>query len=457
MKQRRLKLLLFYGSLAVLAGLCIALPNADSNGNRDVIMASALLVFAIVNWILETAPIAVTAFAVIAMVPFSGLMNIEETIRSSFGNSIFGFFLGVLLLSYAFRTTNLGKLISRGIFTLFGRKPKAILLGVMIAGALLAMWITEVAAAAIIFPIVLSIWDKTAARSDHGTLGKAMMLGVAWGCAFGGVATPIATGANLVALSYLKTYCGITVSFGQWMLVGVPICVSLILVGWIILKRPLKDHDELDANSEPIEFGAHEKRVAVVFAAAVLLWIFGGQIGLSSHHVAILAALSLFLPGVEIVDWKTAIRNIDWDSIFLISAGVLIGDILFTSGVARQLAQVFFIPSMLHGNLFLRGAYIVLSVSVLKIMFSSNTVSGVVLVPIMISLAAATGLSAWVLVAPCIFSSALSLIVISSSPVNVIPYSSGAFSPKDVARNGILMTLCAAVIIGGWLALFNVH
>lgn len=81
----------------------------------------------------------------------------------------------------------------------------------------------------------------------------------------------------------------------------------------------------------------------------------------------------------------------------LISAGVLIGDILYSSGVAETLARLFFVPALLQSGLLVRGVYIVLSVSVLKILFSSNTVSGVVLVPIMISLASAYGLSpgAW--------------------------------------------------------------
>ena len=451
MKRR----IVFYGTLAAILALCAAhglgLP-AD-----DTVMAAGLLAFAILNWILETAPIAVTSLAVIALTPFTGLMTFESAVKASFGNSIFAFFLGVLLLSYAFRETGLGKLISQGIFRLFGSRPRAVVLGVMLSGALLAMWVTEVAAAAIVFPIAMSIWDKTKERPDHAALGRAMMLGVAWGCAFGGVATPIATGANLVALNYLKDYCGITITFGQWMLIGLPICATLVAAGWFLLTRPLKDATPLDIGGDTARYGRQEKWLTVIFGAAVLLWVFGSSIGLGSYHVALLCALVMFLPGIEVAEWKKAVQNISWDSVMLICAGVLIGDILYSSGVAEALASVFFVPSLLKGGLFVRGVYIVLAVSVLKILFSSNTVSGVVLVPIMISLATANALPAWGLVAPCIFSSALSLIVISSSPVNVIPYSSHAFTPRDMARYGTVMTVLTALIIGGWLAVFGVN
>lgn len=65
------------------------------------------------------------------------------------------------------------------------------------------------------------------------------MLGVAWGPAFGGVATPIATGANLVAVTYLEQYAGITISFGKWMSIGVPITFTLLVAGWLFLGREL--------------------------------------------------------------------------------------------------------------------------------------------------------------------------------------------------------------------------
>lgn len=240
------------------------------------------------------------------------------------------------------------------------------------------------------------------------------------------------------------------------MLIGVPICVTLTAVGWLLLTRPLKNQEPLTIDAGGANFGPKEKWLSGIFACAVLMWVFGGYIGLESHHVALICALLMFLPGIEVVAWKKAISHISWDSVLLICAGVLIGDILYASGVAEALARLFFVPKLLGGGTLLRGIYIVLSVSVLKILFSSNTVSGVVLVPIMISLASAYGLPPWGVVAPCIFSSALSLIVISSSPVNVIPYASRAFTPADMARYGVGMTLLTALIIGGWLALLRV-
>lgn len=213
----------------------------------------------------------------------------------------------------------------------------------------------------------------------------------------------------------------------------------------------------LELNSQVPPISRKELFLIADFALAIFLWVTGDWIGLSSHHVALLAGLALFLPGIEVLDWKETVRSISWDSIILICAGIVLGDVLYQYGVAEWMANLLFVPGLLQQGLFLTGAYIVLTVSVLKILFSSNTVAGVILVPIMITLAGQLSVSAWALVAPCIFSSALSFIVITSSPVNVIPYASGYFTPGDMARRGVIMTVLAAVIIAFWLTLLQVY
>ena len=453
--KKSLRIPVFYASLLMLAVFCLFVP--EDFEQRNMLMAGGLLVFAILNWIMETVPIAVTSLCVIAVVPFTGLRSFAGAIEGSFGNSVFGFFLGVLLLSYAFKETGLGQLITLGLFRLFGGKPRNVVLGIMVSGAALAMWITEVAAAAVVFPIAMSIWEKTKGNENHAAFGKAIMLAVAWGCAFGGVATPIATGANLIAINYLQSQCGIAITFGEWMKIGLPICMTLVAVGWGLLVFRLPNRETLSMDAERPAFGRREKALTVIFCAAIVLWTFGSNIGLGSHHVALLAALALFMPGIEVIEWKRSIAGISWDSIMLIASGMLLGDLLYETGVAQAIANVIFAPELLQGGLFVRGFVIVLMVSVLKILFSSNTVSGIVLVPMMISVAMTHGLSAWGLVAPCIFSSALSLIVVSSSPVNVIPYSSRAFTPGEMARSGVVMTLCAAAVIGFWLMVLGVN
>lgn len=455
------KPLCFYG--LVIAVLWVAAASEWLNRLAPLPMGGdgycvlALLIFAVLSWCLMLAPIAVTALLLLALVPFTGLMTFPQAVQASFGDSTFAFFLGVLLLSGAFQKTPLGQRIVLLIFRVFGRRPRAVLLGLMLSGMLLAMWVTEVAAAAILYPLALALTRQAQGRSDFCALSRTLMIGVAWGPAFGGVATPIATGANLVAISHLQEHAGVSVSFGQWMAVGVPIAITLLAAGWLLLARELPDGQKLEPVGMPPPFGWKEGLLLADFLLAVLLWIFGERVGLSSHHVALLAGLFLFLPGVKVLEWKESVQKVSWDSILLICSAILLGELLYQYGIAEWMARLLFWEPLLQTGLFFTGFYIVLTVSVLKILFSSNTVAGVILVPVMVTLAQRLGAGVWGLVAPCVFSSALSFIVITSSPVNVIPFAAGYFTPGEMARRGIVMTLIAAAVIGFWLTVLQVR
>ena len=440
----------------LVGGLSSSLVQVMPAGiGKEGLIAVSLLLYAVIGWCFQLAPMSVISLSLLILIPLTGLMDFSTAVKTSFGDSTFVFFLGVLILGNAFKRTPLGKRIAIILFNTFGTKPRQVLFGIMLAGTLLAMWVTEVASAAIIFPLAMAIIEQAATRPDHKKLALIMMIGVAWGPAFGGVATPIATGANLIAVSYLEQYAGVSISFGRWMLMGIPISITLLLAGWFLLSREIDNSMTLQIDNNLPPMSGKEKFLLGDFLMAIVLWIYGSYIGIPSHMVALFAGLILFFPGVNVLNWKETVKDINWDSIILICSGLLLGQVLFSTGVAESIAKCLFVSSVLKMNVFVRVLYIVLMVSILKIMFSSNTVAGILLVPIMITLATALEMDAWTLVAPCIFSSALAFIIVTSSPVNVIPFSSGAFTPGDLAKRGVVMTVISAVIIAIWLSIFS--
>ena len=172
----------------------------------------------------------------------------------------------------------------------------------------------------------------------------------------------------------------------------------------------------------------------------------GGQIDPPPHAVALGGGLLLFLPGLRVMEWKEAQRDMDWGGVILIVAGLSLGVMVFETGAARWLAQVLlgrlaFVPGVLQPFI------IVLAVAALHLLFSSNTVTGAIIMPILIALAQDLGLDVWAVAAPAAFTSSLAFILVTESPTNVLPYSAGYFSIRDMARVGIVMTLAAAVCV----------
>ena len=154
----------------------------------------------------------------------------------------------------------------------------------------------------------------------------------------------------------------------------------------------------------------------------------------------------LFLPGIRVMSWKEAERDIEWGGIMLIVAGLSLGLVVFESGAARWLAWVLLGQITLVPDL-LRPVVIVLAVAGLHLLFSSNTVTASIIVPILVALATDLHLDVWSVVAPAAFTSSLAFILVSEGPTTIIPYSSGYFSIRDMARAGVLMTVVAALCV----------
>ncbi len=150
--------------------------------------------------------------------------------------------------------------------------------------------------------------------------------------------------------------------------------------------------------------------------------------------------MALFLPGINLITWKEAQSDIDWGGIVLIAAGLSLGMLVFETGAARWLALLLFSPI---GGLAmaLRIFLAVLIVEFLKVFFSSNTATGVILIPMVIALAVSLELNPWYLAGPVAIATSLAFILVTSSPTNVIPYAAGYFSIRDFALPGIILTL----------------
>ena len=70
-----------------------------------------------------------------------------------------------------------------------------------------------------------------------------------------------------------------------------------------------------------------------------------------------------------------------------------------------------------------------------------------IIVPILVALARDLGLDVWTVVAPAAFASSLAFILVSEGPTTIIPYSSGYFSIKDMAKAGVVVTVLAAACV----------
>ena len=187
----------------------------------------------------------------------------------------------------------------------------------------------------------------------------------------------------------------------------------------------------------------------------VALWVFpgwiedlsGGRIDyLDLRLVAIACSCLFFLPGIGVISWKKAEAGISWGGIILVVTGLALGQAVHATGAAAWLAYVAFHRlGALHPVAI--AFAVVFGVSLMKVMFSSNTVTGAIMVPLLIALAAQLGLDPRLVAIPAGITASLAFILVTSTPTNVIPYSAGYFSIMDMVRAGLLMTVASSACV----------
>lgn len=429
----------------------------------------AIMAFAVTLWVTETLPFAVTSLLVVVLIPVFGLADYRTVVRASFGDPIVTFFVGVLMLSSAFTRSGLGTRLVYGILQQVGTRTDRVLLGVLIVGTAVSWWVTDMAAAAMLFPLGVGLLRDASLSPGRSNVGRAIMISTAFGPLIGGIATPAGTAANLVAIAQLGQLAGVEVSFTRWMLYGVPASLLMVPLAWRLLLWVFPPEIErlpftpADIRAKLAALGPLrpvERNTLLVFGTVIVLWLTtplvavwsGGRLDPPVEAVALAGGLALFLPGIRVLTWKQAEADIEWGGIMLIVAGLSLGLVVFESGAARWLAwallgQITIVPELL------RPFVIVLGVAALHLLFSSNTVTASIIVPILVALARDLELDMWATVAPAAFTSSLAFILVSEGPTTVIPYASGYFSIKDMARAGIWMTVGAAVCVAAAVSL----
>ena len=423
--------------------------------------ALGILIFALLLWVTEAIPFHITGLIAMFLLAVFGVDKFTNIVKIGFGNDIVIFFLGVLILSSFISRSGFGKRISLFILSLTGNSTAKILLGFLVAGCLLSMWITDMAVAAMLMPLGKAILKEQGLKPLQSKFGRALMIACAWGPSIGGIGTPAGAGTNPLAIGFMKSMAGIDISFLEWMMFGVPAALLLILPSWGVLMlffRPemkylTKTREDMKAEFRALPGMDREEKVTVfVFLLTVILWIASpllegwAGIEIPISLPAVLTCALFFLPGMSRIRWKEIEPDISWDGILLILSGISLGMMLYNTGAAE-----WFSVALLGGIGSLHPFWLVFTVvfivSLLKVGLSSNTVTAAIVIPIVISLAQNLNLSVIAVALPAGITASLALILVTSTPTNVIPYSAGYFSIGDMAKAGSVLTVASSLIL----------
>jgi sodium-dependent dicarboxylate transporter 2/3/5 len=441
-------------------------------------------------WIFECANIAVVGLVPLVIFPVTGVLGEAET-AMAYGHPMILLLMAGFFLSAAMENVGAHRRVALTMVHWVGNgSGPRLVLAFMLATGGLSMWISNTAAALMMVPIALAVLKQ----SDSSELRVALLLGIAYSASIGGMSTPIGTPPNVMFMGQIEQLFGIRYGFGAWMAVAMPIVVVLLPAVWWWITRPLRmrnsDGSERLSVPDPGPWRTSEIRVLLVLLVTAFAWIFrsgpadgwsgllpttaaDGKSIIGDTTIAVASALFLFLcpagdpepkepatgepslirqtgphrevPSISprLLSW-TAASKIHWGILLMFGGGIALAAGFEATGlsaaIGRQLAIFSDAPP-----------WLVILVVCLVITFmteiTSGTATATLMLPILGELAIATGMKPEsVMIAGTISASCAFMLPVATAP-NVIVFAAGGIKTTEMARNGLVINLFAAVLI----------
>ena len=377
--------------------------------------------------------------------------------------------MGGFILALAIEKWNLHKRIALNIIKLIGTDVKKIILGFMLATAFLSMWISNTATAVMMLPIGIAIIKqmkdlKSIPEQENLIFGKALMLSIAFSASIGGIATLIGTPPNLIFAGFIQENFNIEISFFQWMKIGFPVSIILMLfIWWFLTKYAFKlNKTGFPGGKEEIKkilskmgkINNEEKKILIVFTLTILSWIFRKNTinliipNFDDSMIAISSAIILFiLPSKNkkepIMKWKDAL-TIPWGILLLFGGGLSIAKGFQATGldhwIGDQLSFLTFSSSLLVIFLIIAGVNFLTEMT-------SNMATTAMLLPVMIPIANIMQINPFLLLVGTTLAASCAFMLPVATPPNAVVFGSKLLKISDMVKVGILINIFSIIII----------
>lgn len=465
MSAKRIGLILGPVLFAVL--LLIPAPKAlGPEAWRVIVMG----VFMLTWWVTEAVPLAVTALLPMILLPLLGVSSMKVA-AAPYANPVVFLFMGGFMIALAMEKWNLHRRIALSIVRLTGVSANGIILGFMLATGFLSMWISNTATAVMMLPIALSVTDLlTQDREQYPERGiryfsLSLMLGIAYAASIGGMATIIGTPPNVVFKGFMQETYQFQVSFAQWMIIGTPFSILLLLGAYFLIVKVLYPNrlGRFDGavallESETARLGAMskgERRTLWVFLSAAVLWIFQvplnkllGQAQLSDEIIALLATVALFVLPADrqsrksVLEWRDTDR-LSWGILLLFGGGLSLADALQNTGVVKLIGQQF--EGIPNANFWIIMGLTTVSMFLTEVM--SNVALVTVMLPVVGAVAVGAGIDPILMCIPVTLAASCAFMLPMSTPPNAIVFASGYLTVPQMARAGVWLNMLAILLI----------
>lgn len=340
---------------SVIAVLCVmvAFYLRFAYGLDKIVEISILSLIAfLILLVFEIFPVTLTCFLTVGMMPIIGVTADFNTALSGFSNQVVYFILASFGFALAMTKSTLSKRLLRVLIQKFGKNSKLLVLSFMVCAAILSSLISNLPICALFLAVAQELL-KCYPEAERKQTGKTLMIGISISSMIGGVMTPAGSSLNLLAISMLNDYTGHTVTFVQWMSVGIPVAILVLPLSWMILVKihppsEIKKEDLtafIDGFHIPDKFTAGDKKVLLVTGTMLFFWVLSSWVPqINIMVVAVIGCVLFCAPKFGVVDMQEFLESVNWDTFFLVGTVLSVGATLVRNGVSDVLTA--FLPEM---------------------------------------------------------------------------------------------------------------
>lgn len=408
---------------------------------EPITLTLCLLVFAIVMFVWEKVPLAVTSMIVCVALVITGVLNIKQAFAGFIDTNVI-LFVAMFIVGGALFETGMANKVG-GVITRFAKTEKQLIFTIMVVVGLMSGVLSNTGTAAVLIPVVIGVAAKS------GFSRSRLLMPLVFAAALGGNLSLIGAPGNLIAQSALQNIGG-GFGFFEYAKIGLPMLICGILYFLTIGYRFLPNNatggevGSVGVQRDYSHVPQWKQRLSlVVLIATILGMIFEKKIGVSLAVTGCIGALVLVVSGV--LTEKQAYKAIDSQTIFIFGGTLALAKALEMTGAGKLVAD--YVIGMLGQN---SSPFMLLiavfALSVVMTNFMSNTATTALLAPVSLSIAAGMGadpravLMATVIGGSCAYATPIGM------PANMMVLSAGGYKFVDYAKAGIPLIIVSTIV-----------
>ncbi|HBV3124407.1 TPA: SLC13/DASS family transporter [Klebsiella pneumoniae] len=409
---------------------------------EPITITLCLLVFAIIMFVWEKVPLAVTSMVVCVALVLTGVLDLKQAFAGFIDSNVI-LFVAMFIVGGALFETGMANKVG-GVITHFAKTEKQLIFIIMVVVVgVMSGFLSNTGTAAVLIPVVIGVAAKS------GFTRSRLLMPLVFAAALGGNLSLIGAPGNLIAQSALQNI-GSGFGFFEYAKVGLPMLVCGILyfltIGYKFLPNN-SNSSEVGSIGEQRDY-SHVPRwkqilSLVVLIATILGMIFEKQTGISLTVAGCIGALVLVITGV--LTEKQAYKAIDSQTIFIFGGTLALAKALEMTGAGKLVADQ--VIGLLGNNSSpFMLLVVVFALSVVMTNFMSNTATVALLVPVSLSIAAGMGADPRAVLMATVIGSSCAYATPIGMPANMMVLSAGGYKFVDYAKSGIPLIIVSTIV-----------